>query len=159
MEKDMDFSQALVSLKLDFSVARRGWNGNGLLVKAQYPDDNSKMGNPYLYIDARALGGTLNPWVPSQTDLFGEDWYVVAEPVKTQKEELADRGVDHDKYDVLLEHNETIDDETTGIKVVRKSDGKAVEAVMNQSRRQLSEPGNTAYIDTIVELVQKLESE
>ncbi len=77
----------------------------------------------------------------------------------TQREALAKRGIDHEKYDVLLEHNATIDDETTGIKVVRLSDGKSVEAVMSKSRRQLAEPGDTTYIDTIVELVHKLEAE
>lgn len=76
----------------------------------------------------------------------------------TQREELAKHGINHDKYDVLLEHNRTIDDETTGIKVVRLSDGKAVEAVMGKSRRQLAEDGDTTYIDTIVELVHELET-
>lgn len=75
----MDFSEALKLLKNDKRVSRSGWNGRGLSIKAQYPDDNSKMGNPYLYIDARSLGGTLNPWQPSQTDLFAEDWFVVEE--------------------------------------------------------------------------------
>ena len=75
----------------------------------------------------------------------------------SQREALAKRGVDHDKYDVFLEHNHTIDDETTGIKVVRLSDGKSVEAVMNKSRRQLAEPGDTTYIDTIVKLARELE--
>jgi hypothetical protein len=62
--------------------ARKGWNGKGLFIAAQYPDEHSKMGNPYLYIDATALGGTLNPWVPSQTDLFANDWYEVTEETK-----------------------------------------------------------------------------
>ena len=77
--------------------------------------------------------------------------------MESQREQLAKYGIDHDKYDVLLEHNNTIDDETTGIKVIRLSDGKSIEAVMGQSRRQLSEPGNTTYIDTIVALVHELE--
>ena len=77
--------------------------------------------------------------------------------MNTQQEELAKRGIDHDKYDVFLEHNRTIDDETTGIKVVRKIDGKSIEAVMSKSRRQLAEDGDTTYIDTIVELVHELE--
>lgn len=75
----------------------------------------------------------------------------------TQREALAKHGIDHDDYDILLEKNTTIDDETTGIKVVRKSDGKSVEAVMGKSRRQLAEDGDTTYIDTIVDLVHKLE--
>lgn len=75
----------------------------------------------------------------------------------TQREALAKHGIDHDKYEVLLENNTSIDDETTGIKVIRISDGKAVEAVMGKSRRQLAEDGDTTYINTIVELVNKLE--
>lgn len=69
------FEQA-ISLRRH-KVAREGWNGKGLFVKAQFPDEHSKMGNPYLYIDAKALGGECNPWVPSQTDLFATDWFVV----------------------------------------------------------------------------------
>lgn len=72
-----DFSFALTMLKDGKQMARQGWNGQGLKVCAQFPDANSKMGNPYLYIDAKALGGELNPWVPSQTDLFATDWFVV----------------------------------------------------------------------------------
>lgn len=73
----MDFSQAFLHLKAGETVSRKGWNGQGLKVTAQFPDEHSKMGNPYLYIDATALGGTLNPWVPSQTDLFAMDWELV----------------------------------------------------------------------------------
>lgn len=73
----MDFSSALKALRDKRKLTRKGWNGKGLFVQAQYPDEHSKMGNPYLYIDATALGGKLNPWVPSQTDLFAEDWEIV----------------------------------------------------------------------------------
>ncbi len=73
----MKFSEALEAARNGSAIQRSGWNGNGLLVRAQFPDEHSKMGNPYLYIDARALGGERNPWVPSQTDLFAEDWSVV----------------------------------------------------------------------------------
>ena len=72
-----NFSQAFQFAKEGAVIARDGWNGNGLTVQAQFPDEHSKMGNPYLYIDASALGGKANPWVPSQTDLFADDWYVV----------------------------------------------------------------------------------
>ncbi|HSW99494.1 MAG TPA: DUF2829 domain-containing protein [Patescibacteria group bacterium] len=80
----MDFSEALRRLKGGAQVARLGWNGKGLCVKAQFPDEHSKMGNPYLYIDATALGGTLNPWVPSITDLFADDWTLVGDEPKAQ---------------------------------------------------------------------------
>lgn len=77
MERKMTFSEALEALKKDLMLTRDGWNGNNLFVMAQYPDDNSKMGVPYLYINATAMGGTRAPWVPSQTDLFAEDWSIV----------------------------------------------------------------------------------
>jgi hypothetical protein len=77
--------------------------------------------------------------------------------METQRELLAKHGIDHDQYEILLEHNTSIDDETTGIKVVRLSDGKSAEAVMSKSRRQLAEDDDTTYIDTIVELVKELE--
>jgi hypothetical protein len=70
----MNFSETLTQLKEGRGATRQGWNGKGLVVRAQFPDEHSKMGNPYLYIDATALGGKLNPWLPSQTDLFAEDW-------------------------------------------------------------------------------------
>jgi hypothetical protein len=72
------FGTALAFLKDGKKMTRRGWNGKGLFVEAQFPDEHSKMGNPYLFINATALGGKLTPWVPSQTDLFGEDWEIVA---------------------------------------------------------------------------------
>lgn len=74
----MDFSQAFNQAKKGGKITRSGWNGKGLFVMVQRPDEHSKMGNPYLYIDATALGGERNPWVPSQTDLFAEDWELVA---------------------------------------------------------------------------------
>lgn len=82
----MTFSEALQVLREgvndqlpgEVQVTRDGWNGKGLFVMAQYPDVHSKMGNPYLYIDAKALGGERNPWVPSQTDLFADDWKTVS---------------------------------------------------------------------------------
>lgn len=78
----INFSDAFQAAKEGQAISREGWNGNGLSVQAQFPDEHSKMGNPYLYIDATALGGTLNPWVPSQTDLFAEDWTVLTDREK-----------------------------------------------------------------------------
>ena len=79
MTFDSAFAAAAFGPMEGIKIARDGWNGKGLFVQAQYPDENSKMGNPYLYIDATALGGKRNPWVPSQTDLFADDWYIVEE--------------------------------------------------------------------------------
>jgi hypothetical protein len=74
---DIPFDMAFGHMRAGRKLSRTGWNGKGLFVTVQFPDENSKMGNPYLYIDAKALGGECNPWVPSQTDLFAIDWFVV----------------------------------------------------------------------------------
>lgn len=71
----MNFSNALTFVKDAHKIQRDGWNGKGLWVYCQYPDANSKMGKPYLFIT-----GPENisvPWLPSQADLFGEDWIVL----------------------------------------------------------------------------------
>lgn len=77
----LTFSQALDAVKLGSAIQRSGWNGSGLVVKAQFPDDHSKMTLPYLYIeypqDAKTTPGARCPWLASQTDIMAEDWVVV----------------------------------------------------------------------------------
>lgn len=53
-------------------ATREGWNGRGMHVEAQWPDGQSKMGRPYLFIED--VHGVKTPWVPSQGDLFATDW-------------------------------------------------------------------------------------
>ena len=77
----MTFSEALEELKNGYAVFRGGWNGKGIYIKLQRPDENSKMTSPYIYIDTTDLQ-TENvlapksrvPWIASQTDLMAEDW-------------------------------------------------------------------------------------
>lgn len=71
------FSNALLALKSGAKVARRGWNAKNQWVGAQYPDENSKMQCPYLYL--KNAQDKLVPWVPSTGDLFAEDWVEVFE--------------------------------------------------------------------------------
>ena len=77
----MDFSQALFLAKQGMKIARSGWNGKGLWLEVQRPDEHSKMTLPYLYInypdDALNTPGARCPWLASQTDLMAEDWCVV----------------------------------------------------------------------------------
>src|SRR4051812_32768903 len=54
------------------AVRRRGWNGRGMFVKLQVPDDHSKMSLPYVFM--RTAQGDLVPWLCSQTDLLATDW-------------------------------------------------------------------------------------
>lgn len=73
--QDMTFSGALIHLKAGSCLTRTGWNARGQKVQMQLPDAHSKMGVPYLYL-TNAQGKNV-PWVPSQGDLFAEDWQVV----------------------------------------------------------------------------------
>lgn len=80
----MDFGEALRNLKEGKRVARKGWNGRGIFIELQRPDENSKMSHPYIFIDTTGLQ-TENefapknrvPWVASQTDLLAEDWEAI----------------------------------------------------------------------------------
>lgn len=75
------FSRALFDLKSGFKVARTGWNGKGLWLELQRPDEHSKMTLPYIFIsypaDAVNTPGARVPWLASQTDLLAEDWVIV----------------------------------------------------------------------------------
>lgn len=75
------FSFALEEAKRGKAIQRQGWNGNGLKVKVQFPDEHSKMTLPYLYIeyplDAKTTPGARCPWLASQTDIMAEDWAVI----------------------------------------------------------------------------------
>ena len=77
----MDFGQALHELKAGRKVARKGWNGKGIFIKLQLPDQDSKMTSPYIYIDTTGLLTnnedapiSLVPWLASQTDMLADDW-------------------------------------------------------------------------------------
>ena len=76
MSEKMNFGQALEALKEGKSVSREGWNGKGMFLTLQRPDENSKMKRPYIFITPDAEH--VVPWVASQADLLGEDWSVVA---------------------------------------------------------------------------------
>lgn len=72
---EMDFGLALDSIKGGRKVARSGWNGNGMWVKLQKPEEGSKISLPYIYM--RTVHGDLVPWTASQTDILADDWLEV----------------------------------------------------------------------------------
>ena len=82
----MNFGQALEEMKLGNNVRRMGWNGEGIFLALQMPDENSLMTQPYIYIDTHGLitenenapKGRV-PWLASQTDMLAEDWEVVTD--------------------------------------------------------------------------------
>jgi hypothetical protein len=79
-----DFGYALRMLREGRKVRRRGWNGKGIFIELQLPDEFSKMTHPYIFIDTTGLQ-TDNPdapkdrvpWLASQTDMLAEDWEVI----------------------------------------------------------------------------------
>lgn len=83
----MDFGTALGVLKAGGKVSREGWNGKGMWLELQVPDQNSKMTMPYVYLNYPTdpllnTPGARVPWAPSQTDLLSGGWFIVEEPLK-----------------------------------------------------------------------------
>ncbi len=72
---ESDFSWALHQLNQGRRVARVGWNGKGMSLNLQVPDDQSKMTLPYIYM--KTADSHLVPWLASQTDLLSNDWVVI----------------------------------------------------------------------------------
>lgn len=78
------FGEAIRKLKTGQKVARKGWNGKGIYIEMQKPDEHSKMTLPYIYIVTNGLvtdnpdapKGVV-PWLASQTDMLATDWRVV----------------------------------------------------------------------------------
>lgn len=67
-----DFGEAIRRMRHGIRQSRVGWNGKGMWLALQVPDEHSKMRRPYIYMsDAQGL---LVPWLASQTDMLAEDW-------------------------------------------------------------------------------------
>lgn len=81
------FGVALAHLKAGGRVSREGWNGKGMWLELQVPDEHSKMSLPYVYM--YTADGNLVPWLASQTDLLADDWNIVA--ANTRSIATADR--------------------------------------------------------------------
>lgn len=82
-DRKMTFGDAICAMRRGLKVRRRGWNGRGIHIELQVPDEHSKMTYPYIYIDTTGLQ-TENPdatkdrvpWLASQTDMLAEDWEI-----------------------------------------------------------------------------------
>jgi len=76
MNETFGIGQAVKEMRNGNRVARAGWNGKGMWLALQVPDEHSKMSLPYVFMST--ADGKLVPWLCSQTDLLAEDWGVVA---------------------------------------------------------------------------------
>ena len=76
----MDFVAALKALKEGYRVVNTCWNGPGMYLALQRPDEHSKMGLPYIYIhmpkEHPLYPGKMVPWTPSQLDIMSEGWKI-----------------------------------------------------------------------------------
>lgn len=86
----MTFGQALELIKQNKSLARIGWNCNGMYIFLVYGQEkltdiiNGIYGDPTgkalpvrdaIYM--KTADNQLVPWVASQTDILAEDWVIV----------------------------------------------------------------------------------
>lgn len=86
-KENRSFGWAIEQLKAGNKVARSGWNGKGLWLELQVPDEHSKMTLPYIFMaypstpaSKTAPANHANarvPWLASQTDMLSDDWEIV----------------------------------------------------------------------------------
>ena len=69
----MSFGAALEAMKLGKGARLPHWKED-VVIRAQFPDKNSKMTHPYLYVESR---NGLVPWRETMVELFAEDWQIV----------------------------------------------------------------------------------
>ena len=71
----MKFEEALRALKDGMPITNENWNGKGMYLKVQYPDENNKMTLPYIYM-VNANKENV-PWLASQQDMFSNGWEIM----------------------------------------------------------------------------------
>ena len=72
----MDFGRAFEEVKKGHGMRLPPWSED-VVIRAQFPDENSKMTAPYLYVESRF--GKV-PWKETMIELFSNDWLVVINP-------------------------------------------------------------------------------
>ena len=70
----LTFEAAFASMREGFRLRRPGWNGRDMWVRAAVPGERRGM-REFLVLE-NAVGGVV-PWMPSNGDLFANDWEVV----------------------------------------------------------------------------------
>lgn len=71
----MTFGDVLKALREGQRASRNGWNGKGMYIELQVPDEYSKMKRPYIFMSP--VDGDLVPWVASHSDMLANDWYLL----------------------------------------------------------------------------------
>ena len=66
------FGWAIEAMKVGEKCYREGWNGHGMWIMIQNPDEHSKMTKPYIFMNT-AQNDQI-PWLASQADMLEDDW-------------------------------------------------------------------------------------
>ena len=69
----MNFGEAFEKVKSGMAMRLPSWSDD-VRIRAQYPDEHSKMTAPYLYVESRF--GRV-PWKETNIELFSEKWEIV----------------------------------------------------------------------------------
>lgn len=73
MLRAVNFGEAFEQVKKGGGMRLPSWQPD-VLIKAQFPDKNSKMTAPYLYVESRF--GKV-PWKETMIELFSNDWEIL----------------------------------------------------------------------------------
>lgn len=82
---NFSYSIALYLLKIGLKVSRSGWGwkGTNVYLQVQFPDENSKMTLPYIYMVKRVFaddGTFITKYFPCPTSdesIFADDWFLL----------------------------------------------------------------------------------
>jgi len=70
----MKFGDAFEAIKRGGGMRLPEWSPD-VVIRVQYPDENSKMTAPYLYVESRF--GRV-PWKENMIELFAEHWELIS---------------------------------------------------------------------------------
>ena len=97
----MDFGDVIKEMKArpKKRFARKGWNGKGIYIQLQVPDERSMDTLPYIFIVTNGLisdnpdapRGRV-PWLASQTDMLADDWEEFRERFRDEEYRIFDDG-------------------------------------------------------------------
>lgn len=82
---EFSYSVALYLLKMGLKVSRKawGWKGTNVYLQVQFPNENSKMTLPYIYMVKRVFaddGSFITKYFPCPTSdesNFADDWFLL----------------------------------------------------------------------------------
>ena len=71
-DESLSFGDALDAMRRGKSVRLPQWSPE-VKIQIQFPDENSKMTAPYMYVESRF--GRV-PWNPTQIEILSKEWQI-----------------------------------------------------------------------------------